>query len=454
MAFVMAGVASASVLFDGSFHLTDTWTGYGKPFGAWSFTTLPSKDTLIVSKSDRDANGVIGKLTHYTVSTPGESSVDRGLLGSNTVHNLPNGYVVWSGFSIKLAPSWTFPYVVDNSGTRGWELFWEVQQMFTLSDGKDHAYSPSMQIGFTNGDNPLKFNYLPVLGKPITQYPLLSLTPGVWYDIMVNSKLTTNNDGYFYVYMREQGESDYSLILSKTGIPTLLQQNTSLYGPIRAYSSAGYYRTHSTLVKSIYFESIKYGTTRADVEYGGSSTPNPTPTPTCSDNIQNGDETGKDCGGPCPACSTSPTPLTLKPGWNQISSPLAAGISLATIESSCTILQYKNQKLWAWNSTAQVWTNPAKVEPLKGYWIYAAYQCNVPLSGTTAAFSSLQLYNGWNKISASGTFSAIQGTCAGHITGNWIWNWDKTTEKWIHPVTMQLYKGYWIKVDQNCVLGV
>jgi hypothetical protein len=28
-------------------------------------------------------------------------------------------------------------------------------------------------------------------------------------------------------------------------------------------------------------------------------------TPTCSDGVQNGDETGVDCGGPCPACSTS-----------------------------------------------------------------------------------------------------------------------------------------------------
>ena len=178
-----------------------------------------------------------------------------------------------------------------------------------------------------------------------------------------------------------------------------------------------------------------------------------TSTPTCTDSIQNQGETGIDCGGPCPACSASPTQLTLKPGWNQISSPVAAGINLATMEQSCTILPYKNQKLWAWNAQTQVWTNPAKVEPFKGYWIYAAYQCTVPLSGTQATFTSLQLYNGWNKISASGTFSAIQGTCANHITGNWVWNWDKATEKWIHPATMQLDKGYWIKVDQGCVLS-
>ena len=177
------------------------------------------------------------------------------------------------------------------------------------------------------------------------------------------------------------------------------------------------------------------------------------PTPTCTDGIKNQGETGIDCGGPCPACSSLPNQLILKPGWNQISSPVAAGISLAAIESSCTVLPYKNQKLWAWNATAQVWMNPSKVEPLKGYWIYAAYQCTVPLSGTSATFTSLPLSVGWNKISASGTFSTIQGTCASHITGNWVWHWDKATEKWIHPATMQLDKGYWIKVNQNCVLG-
>ena len=177
-------------------------------------------------------------------------------------------------------------------------------------------------------------------------------------------------------------------------------------------------------------------------------------TPTCSDSIQNQGETGIDCGGPCPACASHlPTQLTLKPGWNQISSPVAAGINLATIESSCTILPYKTYKLWAWNATAQAWLNPAKVEPLKGYWIYAAYQCTVPLSGTQATFTSLPLSIGWNKVSASGTLSAIAGACANHITGNWIWHWDKATEKWVHPATMQLDKGYWIKVDPNCVLG-
>ena len=262
-----------TLLFDGSFHLTDTWTGYGKPFGAWSFTTLPSKNTLIVSKSTRKSTDVTGKFTHYTAPTPNETSVDRGLLGSNIVHNLPNGYIMWSGFSIKLDPSWKFPYIVDGASKRGWELFWEVQQMFTMPDGSLHAYSPSLAIEFMNGDNPLKLKYLPILGKPIIPYDIVSMVPGIWYDIMIHTKLTTNNDGYFHVYIRKEGETSYTKVVTKTGVPTLLQQDSS-QGPIRANSAVGYYRTHSTVVKSIYFENIKYGTARADVEYNpGPCTP-------------------------------------------------------------------------------------------------------------------------------------------------------------------------------------
>ena len=145
--------------------------------------------------------------------------------------------------------------------------------------------------------------------------------------------------------------------------------------------------------------------------------------------------------------------LLLKPGWNQISSRVAAGINITTVEKFCTITPYKNQKLMTWNANTQAWTSSTRIEPLKGYWIYSAYQCAVPLSGTPATFSTLQIYNGWNMISAAGTLSAIQGTCAGHITGNWVWNWDIATQKWIHPTTMQLDKGYWIRVDQNCVMG-
>jgi len=154
-----------------------------------------------------------------------------------------------------------------------------------------------------------------------------------------------------------------------------------------------------------------------------------------------------------PASASASQSIELKPGWNQISSPIAEGIDISTIESSCTILQYKNQKLWAWNADAQIWTNPAKVEPLKGYWVYAAYVCTVPLSGTPATFSSIQLYKGWNKVSASGALSAISGTCAGHMVGNWIWNWDKATDSWIHPTEMQPDKGYWIKVDTDCAIN-
>lgn len=46
-------------------------------------------------------------------------------------------------------------------------------------------------------------------------------------------------------------------------------------------------------------------------EYDEGYTP---PAPTCSDLIQNGDETGVDCGGSCPACEQPPVEITLRNG--------------------------------------------------------------------------------------------------------------------------------------------
>ncbi len=245
-----------SIIFDGSFHLTDTWAGYTKPFGAWSFTTLPSVNTLVVSASSRKLRDVTGKITHYTAPTPNESTIDRGLLTDTTVANIPVGSTIWCGFSMKLDAAWKFPYIVDGVAKKGWELFWEEQQIFGI------PHSPNLSLQFMNGDNPLQCVHQPHLGQPVQAYNLWSLAPGTWYDIMVHVFLTTSNNGYFHIYMRKQGETNYTLVLSKTGIPTLLSSTVAVDTAI------GYYRTHSTVVKSIYYENIKYGTARADVERG------------------------------------------------------------------------------------------------------------------------------------------------------------------------------------------
>lgn len=154
---------------------------------------------------------------------------------------------------------------------------------------------------------------------------------------------------------------------------------------------------------------------------------------------------------PIPTLTSAPiNKLILNPGWNQVSSPVQEGIDLATIEKSCTLVPLNNQKLWNWNAQTQSWANPQRIEPFKGYWINTANSCTVTLSGTPATFTSIQLYTGWNKISASGNLNDIKGTCG--IVDNRVWNWDALNNSWTHPSTLQSDKGYWIRATGNCTI--
>jgi len=260
-----------TLVFDGSFKETDKWLGYGKSFGNWSFSTLLKYDTLVVSKSNRGHDNYSGKFTQRNGEFgAGDNTVNRALLGSNQASNWPNNTELWSGFSIKLDPTWIFP-------AQSWSLFWEIQQHATLPDGTTHAFGGwNMCIQFPNAKNPLRFLQRSQPNGVYTEYTISDITPGIWYDIMIHTKLTISNDGFFYVYLRKPGETEYSKIISKTGVNTLFTQ-TPEQGSYRADSAVGYYRGASTETKSMWLEMVKYGTTRADVEYP----PTECPTPQC-----------------------------------------------------------------------------------------------------------------------------------------------------------------------------
>lgn len=63
------------------------------------------------------------------------------------------------------------------------------------------------------------------------------------------------------------------------------------------------------------------------LQYKGQGTVTPPPTPTCSDGVQNGDETGIDCGGSCSPCSEPPTGSG-NPNWFE--EPTATAPSIVT----------------------------------------------------------------------------------------------------------------------------
>lgn len=173
--------------------------------------------------------------------------------------------------------------------------------------------------------------------------------------------------------------------------------------------------------------------------------------------------TSTDCGNLCcvgGTCQTptpptpGPTTVSLFQGWNIISSPVEAPLTLSQIESSCSLGTYQGYKVYAYDPRTQTWTHPSEVRKDEGVYVRANDNCTVSLSGTPASFTSKSLLRGWNLISTETTLDQIKGDC--RITSDPpIWEWDAQNKQWVHPsLTDRLNqsKGYWIAVENDCTL--
>jgi hypothetical protein len=58
------------------------------------------------------------------------------------------------------------------------------------------------------------------------------------------------------------------------------------------------------------------------------------------------------------------------------------------------------EKIYWYNPRVKKYQTPSKLEPMKGYWLYARKDCTAILSGISKLSSSLILQPGWNLISS------------------------------------------------------
>lgn len=65
---------------------------------------------------------------------------------------------------------------------------------------------------------------------------------------------------------------------------------------------------------------------------------------------------------------------------------------------------------------------------------------------------AIQLYRGWNTISADGNINDLLGTCQLDTTsrGRVVWYYNPRTLGWDNPIVLEPTKGYFIKVVDNC----
>jgi hypothetical protein len=144
--------------------------------------------------------------------------------------------------------------------------------------------------------------------------------------------------------------------------------------------------------------------------------------------------------------------IVLRSGWNMVSVPVMAKVSMARLASECNTLNYA----WRYNANYQ---QADTLEPGVGYWVYAnSGDCKVPVSANAYTTQLAQLSAGWNLIGAPGKSVAIadySGTCK-VTAGPWAYG-TSTDSASLSPYsysgTLEPGMGYWVKVEESCTLG-
>lgn len=259
-----------NLIFDGSFKLTDvphagygsggSQTGFGDVWDGWY--CLPQSDSLIIIPAPR-RQGYAAKFTCH----PG-SAYDCGGNQHNQIsyhaRSIPNpNRDVWYGWSSMYDSTWQ-----PNNG-----------DTFTIVSFSSSSYY------YQTGNTGLNFmqegtsDYLTLILSGdrfnILDIPPLSIKPdrNIWYDWMFHvyydrTPTGPSCNGFIQIYIRKEGESNYTLLWEKYNVQTeypWATPETNYFMP-----RVGIYRgSSSTTIQIMYFYNPKIGTTRQSVEYNG-----------------------------------------------------------------------------------------------------------------------------------------------------------------------------------------
>jgi hypothetical protein len=175
----------------------------------------------------------------------------------------------------------------------------------------------------------------------------------------------------------------------------------------------------------------------------------------------------------------NPEGIILLPGWNLISFPeslVDAGIDMVLQDFDATMVD----SVFYDDASTGMMVVPTNFEPLKAYWVHNSLDEAVVINEdyltpkVPSTPPSLRLYPGWNAIghnakvelSAEISLSTIDD-CYVKVTGPWVSSADEFAYVGYNGVEgvingnqvgtdvfdMNIYEGYYVFVDQECVLA-
>lgn len=151
---------------------------------------------------------------------------------------------------------------------------------------------------------------------------------------------------------------------------------------------------------------------------------------------------------PQPPQDTVNGAISFHSGWNMVSVPIDAKVSMYQLTNSC------GTNSVAWKLGAGGYSKEDTLVPGVGYWVRSSSDCTSQLNASAGTASIEPLRAGWNLVGATGSeqqVSAFSGNC--QITSG-PWHYKPSIANYEYSSSLKPGEAYWVKVPSACSMGV
>lgn len=155
---------------------------------------------------------------------------------------------------------------------------------------------------------------------------------------------------------------------------------------------------------------------------------------------------------------TPPSPpsegtIKIYKGWNMVSVPVGASVSMKEVSSQC------DSKPYAWKLTGTGYVKEYTLSPGIGYWIKSSGECeyDVAVSSNSQGYATPELFAGWNLVAAPESAVSISDYAGSCSISQGPWYYSHTTgsakPEYVYSSSLEPGRAYWIYADSACAPG-
>ncbi len=150
---------------------------------------------------------------------------------------------------------------------------------------------------------------------------------------------------------------------------------------------------------------------------------------------------------PAPPASTSS--IRIYSGWNQISVPVNAEVSMEKVSAQC------NSKPYAWRLTENGYAKSYVLQPGVGYWLRSSGECDYAVSSSSfSQYAPVELFAGWNVVGATSSSLSVSDSTCTITAGPWYYDHSRPKDSpYAYSSTLEPGRAYWIKAASGCAIS-